>query len=471
MSLSRTSLFHFVTKVLTSIAGFLTTLVIARLLGADVLGTFSVITSLVVILTIPTNAIGGAMTKRISEQRDTSEYFTAGIVIIAVLLTALVGFILATKPLIESYIGAPVVGLVVLLVITASLYRLYTSTLTAEKKVVTSGALETLDQVLQLIFQAGLIVLGYHLAGLIVGKALSFVLAILVGVFASDLRLAMPDRHHFQRLYDFAKYTWMSQIRGRSFSWIDVLLLGFFVNSTLIGIYQVSWTLASTLILVSQSIQSTIFPEMSELGVANEIERIHHLLSEALVFVGVFAIPGLFGAAVIGRELLTIYRPQFSLGHGILLILILARTFDAYAGPFMSVLNAYDRPDLVFRIDIVFVGMNVLLNLVLIWQFGWYGAAVATAFSAGLELVLASYYVAMTIGSPEVPYGQLLRQFLAAGGMTVLLYSLTWYVPLNNYTVVVLVFVGAGVYTALLLAFSNLVRQKFRMLAPGMTPR
>lgn len=471
MSYSRTSLFHFGAQVLTSIAGFLTTLIISRLLGAEVLGTFAVITSLVIILVIPSNAIGGAMSKRISEREAPWEYFTAGITVIAALLVLLIVVLLVAKPFLEEYIGAPVGGLLILLIVGSSAYNLYTSVLVGEKKVVAKAALGTLEQVLQLILQAGIIALGYSLAGLVVGKIASLAIAAIVGVFVSDLRLALPNRHHFQRLYDFAKYTWMSQIKGRSFSWIDILILGFFVNNALIGIYQVSWTLASTLILVSYSIQNTLFPEISELGVDDDVEQIHHLLTEALVFIGIFAIPGLFGAAIIGRELLTIYRPQFALGYGILLILILARTFDAYATQFTSVVNGYDRPDLVFRANVVFVVVNTVLNLVLIWAFGWYGAAVATAFSALVELVLAYHYVTITIGSPEIPYRQILYQFAAAAGMVVVLYTLTQYITVNNYSVVAVVFVGAGVYVTLLLAVSELVRRKFRMLAPGWIPQ
>jgi O-antigen/teichoic acid export membrane protein len=178
----------------------------------------------------------------------------------------------------------------------------------------------------------------------------------------------------------------------------------------------------------------------------------------------------LFGAAIIGRELLTIYRPQFALGYGILLILILARTFDAYANQFTSVISGYDRPELVFRTNVVFVVINTLLNFVLIWAFGWYGAAVATAFSALVELVLAYYYVTTAIGYPEIPYRQILYQFVAAAGMAVVLYTLTQHITVNNYSVVATVFIGAAVYLILLLIISKPVRQKFRMLAPAWIP-
>jgi O-antigen/teichoic acid export membrane protein len=471
MKLGRTSLIHFSTQVITSAAGFLTTFVIARLLGADVLGTFSVATSVMVLITIPTNTIGGAMSKRISEQQEPSSYFSAGMIIIvafAIVLTAgLVGF----GSILNEYLGASIVDLFVLMVIGSAFYNLYTTILNGENKVIESGVINTLEQVFQFLFQAGLIVLGYELAGLFAGKILSLLVAVIIAILVSDLTFVTPKRHHFERIYEFAKYTWADQVKGRSFAWIDVFILGIFVESTLIGIYQVSWTFASTLILVSLSIQNTLLPEMSYLGVEKDWEEVHHLLTEALVFVGVFAIPGLFGAAIIGADLLTIYRPVFAQGYEVLLLLIVARAVDAYARQLLNTLAAIDFPKYRFRANIVFVVVNTALNLVLIWKFGWLGAAIATAFSAGIELILGYYYVTEVLGKPDIPYDQILRQFLAAGGMAVVIYLLTQVIPVTNYTVIGLVLVGAAVYTVLLLTISKLVRQKFRMLVPDTIPR
>ena len=466
MSLGRTSLLHFTSQVVKSLAGFATTFIIARLLGADVLGTFAMATSITVFLTIPTKAVGGTMNKRISERTDPSAYFTAGILIVGVFLVLISAVIFIAGPFVNDYLGAPLVGLLVLLVASNSVYNVYTSTLAGEKKVVSSGILNTLEQMFRLAFQAGLIVAGYSLAGLFVGKILSFVVATLIGIYISDLSIVRPTAYHFQRLYDYGKYYWISQIKGRSFSWIDVLILGFFVESTLVGIYEVSWTLSSTLILVSQSVQQTLFPEISELGITDDYDRVCHLVNEALVFVGVFGIPGFFGALVIGGELLTIYRPVFEQGYVVLLLLITARLLDAYAYQLASVIGALDYPDIEFRISATFVVINAGLNLIFIWQFGWIGAAVATMLSTVVELGLSYHYLSNLIGQVEVPSKPILAQVVASAAMAGIIYVLTWFVPLNNYTVVGLVFVGAGIYVGVLVSISTRIRRKTWMLIP-----
>jgi len=470
MSLGRTSLLHFTTQVVKSVAGFFTTLVIARLLGASVLGTFAMATSLTVILTIPANTISGTMNKRISERREPSAYFTSGTLVILILTVIISVALFVADPLVEDYFDAQVVELLILLVAATSTYNIYTSILTGEKKVLSSGIINTTEQILRLVFQAGLIIAGFSLAGLFVGKIFSLVVATIVGVVISDLTAVRPARRHFRRIYDFGKYYWMNQIKGRSFSWMDVLILGFFVESTLIGIYEVSWTLSSTLILVSQSVQQTLFPEVSELGVTDDYDRVRHLVDEALVFVGIFGIPGFFGALVIGGELLTIYRPVFQQGHIILLLLIAARLLDAYAVQLTSVISALDSPEINFRISGVFAGVNVALNVFFVWQFGWLGAAVATLSAAVVELVLSYHYLVGIIDRVSVPRREITAQVGASVVMAGVVYACTWFVRLNNYTAVGLVFVGAGVYLILLVAASTRIRRKAWMLMPGLDP-
>lgn len=464
MTLSRTSLFHFSIQLVTSVAGFLATFVIARYLGADTLGVFVQVTALIAIITIPTKTVTSAASKRISERKDQNEYFTACLIL-------LLGFVVATgtvmwivKPYLSTYLGAPVVGLMVLYMISNSIFDLYTSILTGEKKVVASGILGAVEQGLRFLLQFSFILLGYALAGLLFGQIFSILGATLVGVFVSDLKIRKISRIHVLRLVSFAKYIWMNEIKGRSFSWMDVLILGALVESSFVGIYEVSWTLASVLILISQSVQQTLFPELSELGVDQQYDQVRHFLDEGLVFVGIFAIPGLFGSVVLGGDLLSIYRPVFSQGQPVLILLIFARLLDAYASQLISALAAIDYPELVFRVGAVFTVINVSLNVVLIWRFGWIGAAVATCIAALTELVMCYIYLSKTINKLSIPIKTIIIEIGAGAVMAMVLIPLTRYISVTNYTVIGLVFIGSLIYLSILLGISSRIRQKTMVL-------
>jgi O-antigen/teichoic acid export membrane protein len=170
---------------------------------------------------------------------------------------------------------------------------------------------------------------------------------------------------------------------------------------------------------VSASVRTSLFPEISDLAEDGDFERIRSVLGDGIVFSGVFIIPGLFGVVAIGERILRVYRPSFGKGADILLILVLAYVADVYGTQFVSALNAIDRPDVTYRINLLFVGLNLVLNIVLIWQYGWYGAAVATAVSATVRAVLAYWSIRRSLGRPDIPFIHLGWEVVAALGMFV----------------------------------------------------
>jgi len=157
----------------------------------------------------------------------------------------------------------------------------------------------------------------------------------------------------------------------------------------------------------------------------------------------------------------------------VLPILIASLLIYTYNKQLLNVLNAIDRPDLAFRSNAVFIVTNVGLNVTLIWQFGWIGAAVATALSAAVGLVFAFYY-AKTHVAFTVPYGEIARQWTAALGMGVVVYAArafgearwAWIPDYNAVFVVGLVTLGATVYFLILLLIST----KFRTTVANNLP-
>lgn len=467
MRLGRTTLVHFVSQVAVSLAGFVATFAIARLLGADGLGTYAVAVALLFWLNIPTHAVGKAVNKRISEGEDRGSYLSTGVLLNGTLAAVLGLLIVAFGDAVNGYVGAPVSHLVAALVVANVGLLTVVGALNGQKKVAQAGLLRSVERIARTGAQVGLILVGYGLTGLLVGHAASLAAAAVLGVLLFEIRPAVPSVDHVRRIVEYARYSWLGTLRTRAFGWMDTTVLAFFVSSSLIGIYEVSWTLASTLALVSNSVRRTLFPELSELGVEEDYERVHHYLNEGLVFTGVFAIPGLFGAAVIGPRLLKIYRPEFTQGAIILLVLILARTLAAFGSQFVSAINAIDRPDIAFRINLVFVVANVVLNVALISEFGWYGAAVATALSATFSLGLGYVALSSLIGRPSIPVVEILREVGASLVMAGAVYALADAAPSSHYGTVLLVLLGGVVYLAVLVALSTRVRQKAVALLPA----
>jgi O-antigen/teichoic acid export membrane protein len=267
----------------------------------------------------------------------------------------------------------------------------------------------------------------------------------------------VPGREHIQSLFEFAKYAWLGNVSNRAYNSVDIAVLGLFVTSELIGIYSVAWSIAMFLSIFGQSLEGTFFPEMSKNAGQSGSGTVRKLTEDALRYSGLVTIPGFVGGLIVGDRLLLIYGSSFQKGTIILVILIGAALLYAYLRQLRNTLNAIDRPDLAFRVNAVFIGVNMILNLVLIWQFSWVGAAVATLVSAGVGLVMAYYHIRSEVRI-SIPLRSIGRQCIAATVMGSLVFGLRqviepyWHSQPNIVFVVFLVSIGAVVYFGVLAA-------------------
>lgn len=468
MKLGQTSLVHFVSTFVSSVLGFAATVYIARILGPEPLGVYQVAIGLVSWLAIFGKVgLTGAISKRVSEGSEPGEYAAAGAIIITGLFVAVAVGVALFRGQVAHYVEYPAAGYMIVILLVVLVYGLVSSLLVGLKLVHVSGLLSPIKIGGRALSQVGLIIAGTGTAALFIGHIFGFVVVIAIGCYyvLRDLPSSgIPERRHFEELFDFAKFSWLGSLQSRMFNYTDVLVLGYFVSSGLIGVYTAAWNVGQFLILFSGAVKSTLFPEMSSMSADQDPQAVARIVEQSLTFGGLFLIPGLFGGVLLGERILRIYGPEFPQGATILTILIVANLFMGYQNQLLNTLNAIDRPDLAFRVNVVFVAANVSLNGVLIFLYGWVGAAVATATSVALSLVLAYRHVDEIIDF-TVPVGEIARQWVAAGVMAVVVYGglraeNTYRLLGHNFAVVVtLVTIGAGVYFTILLGLSGEFRE------------
>jgi len=468
MKLGQTSVVHFVSNFVSSVLGFVATVYVARILGPGPLGVYQVSIGLVSWLVIFGRVgISEAITKRVSEGNQPGKYVTAGATVILALSIILISGVVLFRGKIVAYIEYPAIGYVVIILLLVLLNSLLNAVLDGLHLVHVGGILSTIRTASKALTQIGLIATGIGTAALFLGHILGIIVGVVIGgyyVFRELPSISIPERKHFAGLFDFAKFSWLGNLQSRMFNYTDVLVLGYFVSSGLIGIYAAAWNIGQFLILFSGALQSTLLPEMSSMSTKEDIQAVSRIVEQSLAFGGLFLIPGLFGGVLLGERILRIYGPEFPQGATILTILIAANLVMGYQQQLLNTLNAIDRPDLAFRVNAVFVAANVALNVGLIYLYGWIGAAVATATSVAVSLVLAYRHVDAIIDF-DLPVGEIARQWIAGAVMAGVVYSglrmeeAYRLVGHNFAVVVILVIAGAGVYFTMLLGLSREFRE------------
>lgn len=460
MRIGQTSFVVFSLKILTSILGFASTIYFARILGPEVLGYYALVVTLSGWFTLGTDlGVGGALTKRISEGEEPDAYFTSGLIIASVLGIIISVGVFLFQDAVNNYLGADLAEYLILIVLVQSIGSVLGSALEGNQLVHISGALSPLRTGVRSFVQILLVLVGYELVGMVVGYVVGAIAVVVVSLIYVSSGISRPRREHFESLWNFAKFSWLGGIRGRVFNEIDIVILGIFVAPELVGIYSVAWGISNFIGVFGSSIEQTTFPELSLADAQGERDEFAALFSDSIRYTGLIAIPGFFGALAIADRLLLIYGSKFTQGATVLVLLMLATLFWDYYNQFLVGLNTLNRPDIAFRINAVFVLLNVGLNTALVTLFGWVGAAVATAVSAGFGVIL-SFFLFSRLLSFELPVGELGRQIVAALLMYAVVVGVQWGVAQNienNHNtifVVGLAALGAGIYFAVLIAIS-----------------
>jgi|AntDeeMinimDraft_4_1070355.scaffolds.fasta_scaffold04061_3 O-antigen/teichoic acid export membrane protein len=476
MRIGQTSLVLTVSKYFGSFIAFLTTIYFARELGAEVLGYYSLILIVTKWLALSGEiGISSAVNKRISEAEEPSAYYSAGLLLGLGLSGVLLVAIVLLREQINSYIGIDAWTFVAVMTPLSILYAVIGASLKGERRVYLVAYLTPTQTISRSLTQIGLVILGYGLTGMVFGYITGLIFAAALGLWFISMKFKLPTKHNFKQIYSFAKFSWLGSLRGRSFNDVDVLVLGALVSPQLVGIYSVAWGITNFIGIFGSSIRDTLFPELSYANSTQQSGSFSGLISDSLTYSGLVAIPGVFGSIVVADRLLRIYGGEFTLGAAVLSLLVLAMLIYDYQNQLLNGLNALDRPEIAFRVNTIFISFNLGLNLVLVYLFGWVGAAVATVISASIGLGVSFRYL-QTIADFDVPISELGRQLAAALIMTLVVGATRFSIESivsnihNTIFVLALILLGAGVYFATLYVISTEFRTTIRNNSPVQLP-
>jgi O-antigen/teichoic acid export membrane protein len=467
MNIGQKSLIVFISRFGSSVIGFVAMVYFARTLGSGVLGLYFLTVALVSWLKVASGmGIRLAITKRISEGKERGAYVMAGFLLILTTFSLVSLGVIVFRGHINQYLGEPLYQYVLILLGAEVIYMYVGSIIRGENFVHLDGSLRLVNTVLRVLVQFTLVSLGLGAVGLLLGESAGVLFISLLGLaflliyFDDSIRFDLPEKKHFISIINYAKFSWLNSIRGKTYNLMDTVVLGFFVSNSLIGIYSICWNVSAVLTLFSKSVLSVLFPEMSKLSSQDKEKEVGSHIEDALSYTGLLIIPGFIGAVVVGDSILNIYGGEFQKGHTILIILVGAGLVQSYYLQLINGMDALNRPELSFRVNAVFVISNMSLNFVLVYLYSWIGAAFATLLSTSLALAI-SYRMLSGILEFSAPHRQITLQIVSGllmGGavhvFTVVI-SLFGFNPQRFVPVLMSVAFGAGVYFAVLFITSR----------------
>jgi len=159
--------------------------------------------------------------------------------------------------------------------------------------------------------------------------------------------------------------------------WLDTILLAALASPAEAGVYKAASTYVVQGAFASQAIIFVIGPLISALFVAGNTRRARAVYATATVWLTAIAWPIYLSMAVFAPTLMKAFGPEFTAGSTALVILALSMLVGAAMGPVSVVLVMGGKSSWNLLNVAGALGINVLLNILLIPRFGMTGAAVA----------------------------------------------------------------------------------------------
>lgn len=175
---------------------------------------------------------------------------------------------------------------------------------------------------------------------------------------------------------------------------VDSILIGAMINTTSVTIYSMSLIIFGLYENLSTSISSVMLPSVMHM-VENRVstEKLQNWIEKVgrLQFMVLAAALG--GFIVLGREFYALWRGElYKDCYALTLILIIPVTLPMLMSTALSILRAQNK--MVFRTVTLFVSclINILISIIGIRKWGYWGAALGTAAYSILNFIFMGYY-------------------------------------------------------------------------------
>jgi len=184
----------------------------------------------------------------------------------------------------------------------------------------------------------------------------------------------------------------------------DSIMIGWLGNSKQVGLYVVAARVALLTSFFLQVTNSAISPKIAALFDKGKIREMESMVQRITGFLFLIAILPLITFLIFGNYILSIWGQEFVRSYWMLIILSIGQFFNLSTGAAGLTLMLCGEEKAQGAISITFVILNLILNYFLISNFGAIGAAVATAITVAGENITKVIFVKNKIGILTVPF-------------------------------------------------------------------
>lgn len=237
--------------------------------------------------------------------------------------------------------------------------------------------------------------------GAIIGLIIPTIIISVISVFLiKDLLRDITKINYsvFKQVVSFGYFVMIAGSISFINTQVDSLLIGYYLNAFELGIYSIALLFAQITILIPSSMQVITTPSISNMFGNQDYNLIKYYIKRN-VKITIFLCIILFISISIGGYFIIDLLFDDTFQDAFVPMIILCIGFVVYA-PWVSVgslLSCINKVNIIYKINLFFMIINILLNVLLIPYYGIVGAAISTSivhiFSSIISISLSFHYL------------------------------------------------------------------------------
>lgn len=315
----------------------------------------------------------------------------------------------------------------------------------------------------QIIYQlvvvgGGVVVLlqGFKAQGMIliimVASIVYFIYSLYVVISKTDIRPKLRwDKERLLPLMKIAAPFALADIFFKLNGSIDTVMLEYLAGDRYVAWYNIALKLAVTLTIIPGAFATAFFPAMAKAFVDSK-EALKNIFEQTTQYLILISVPISFAAFVLAGEIIRVAFPDFTATTPALQVFMAGVVFLFINYPIGNLLNAANRQTINTLNMGIALTVNIVLNLILIPQHTYIGAAIAAVVST-IVLVALGFPQAYAIVRFDVlaMLERFTKAVIAAVAMVIVLHlaqpylHITILVPIGVVTYTLALFIVRGI--------------------------
>ncbi len=262
-------------------------------------------------------------------------------------------------------------------------------------------------------------------------------------------------------------YSWPLMFLGiimSVFYWVDSLLLGYFRNITEVGFYNAAIPIVALFALVPELFMQLFFPLIVKQFSRKNNGLIKELSKQVGKWIFIFNLPLLILLLLFPGAIINIlFGKEYIVAENALRILAFGCFFGSFSPIFTNLLSMTGKSRTIFSIISSTFLINLILNLLLIPQYGLSGAAISTTCSSILLWAILMIKVKQT--TDIFPFRRKLFKILIASIIpTIILLVYREIIRINILTLVLGLILFGSIYSILIFLLGGLDENDYLIL-------